>query len=151
MPSQTQTWRPKPRRRSLLFARIDRAPITAVFCLLFIVCLVCQGLADQGSVHHRTVDLPIARSANSTPNALRTDAIQLMVDRTGRMFIGRSRMAVDDIPDCLRALSQPGVERRVYLKIDRQAKYGDVSIALDSIRAAGIFNITFMTDPFGRT
>jgi biopolymer transport protein ExbD len=150
MASQTQTWRPKPRRRSLLFARIDRAPITACFCLLFNMVLCIRAVND--SAHHgRSVELPVAHTANSAPNALRPGAIYVMVSRDGRIFVGATIMASEDVADRLRALSQPGVERRVYLKIDGNARYADVSIALDSIRAAEICNITFLTDPFGRT
>ena len=150
MPSQTQTWRPKPRRRSLLFARIDRTPITACFCLLFTI-VVCVRAVNDSAHHGRGVDLPTAHTANFAPNATLPGAIYVMVSREGRLFVGTTNLATEEVPDRLRALSQPGVERRVYLKIDRQAKYADVSVALDSIRAAGISNITFLTDPFGRT
>jgi biopolymer transport protein ExbD len=150
MPSQTQTWHLKPRRRSLLFARIERAPITVCFCLLFITVVYVRAVND--SAHHgRGVDLPNVHSANSASNGLRPNAISLAVARNGDMFVGTTKTTASDIPDRLRALSQPGVECRVYLKIDRQAKYADVSTALDSIRAAGISNITFLTNPIGRT
>jgi biopolymer transport protein ExbD len=121
------------------------------FCLLFTIGLFVRAVDTSGQSHGRGVDLPILHSANSTPSALRPNAMCVAVSRNGDIFVGPSKVALDDVADRLRALSQPGVERRVYLKIDRRATYADVSIALDSIRAAGICHITFLTDPSGRT
>ena len=49
--------------------------------------------------------------------------------------------------DSIRSELLPGVERRIYVKVDAHAKYADVETALDAIRYAGISNITIMVEP----
>jgi biopolymer transport protein ExbD len=39
-----------------------------------------------------------------------------------------------------------GSERKVYLKVDTRAKYGDAAAAIDQIRESGIENIGLITD-----
>jgi biopolymer transport protein ExbD len=45
----------------------------------------------------------------------------------------------------LREGVREGSERKVYLRADARAKYGEVKAVLDQIRLAGIENVAFMT------
>ena len=151
MPTQTRSWRPKPRRRSFVNARVDSVSITVFFCLLLSVGIFIRAIDASSTLHHgRTVDLPTVHSAISTPNALRPDAIQVAVWRNGDIFVGGAKEAAADVPDRLRELSEPGVERRVYLRVDMRAKYVDVAVVIDCIRAAGISNVTFLTESYAK-
>jgi biopolymer transport protein TolR len=151
MPSQTQTWRPKPRRRVAYYARIDTTSLTTLICLVFLAFFA--KMAQQNMVtRNATIDLPVVLHATEKPSAQRTNAIEVSVYRTGSLFVAGDENAAGellnpkDIAPRLRSMLFPGVEKRVYLKADGRAKYGDVEAALDQIRYAGISNITIMAE-----
>ncbi len=145
-------WRPKA-RRTAPYARIDLSSLTASFLLVFIISLLSMSI--ETSQHHgRSVDLPETIHPTWEPGALRPDALQIAVTRTGDFFVsGHISSAVEkigapSIPERLVSLELPGVERRVYVQADARAKYGDIATALDAIRYAGLSNITFIVDRY---
>ena len=149
MTTQSQTWRPKPRRRSRLLARIDASPLLAVFIVLVIL-MMSPVLLYLDLPRFGGVDLPVALHVTPQPGALREDAIQLSVARTGEIFVSGNyndhltHVARSGTPAVLRAMLLPGVERRVYVRADARAKYGDVELALVAIRNAGVSDVTFI-------
>jgi biopolymer transport protein ExbD len=146
MIKSSQPWKPKPRRHSKLYPRLNTAVPTICFVLIFLVFL--QALAAGSAAHHgRQVDLPAAVTGTSELGATQNSALQLMVTRNGDCFFGRTKVAISDLPDAIRSELLPGVERRIYVKADAHAKYADVETALDAIRYAGISNITIMVEP----
>jgi biopolymer transport protein TolR len=146
MSTQIQTWRPKPRPRSKIFARIDASPLVAIFLFLVILYM----LSFKSPHANRSVDLAAVEHATPQPGALREDALEVAVDRSGSLFVvGNNntrggKVNVKELPDILRSMLLPEVERRVYVKADARARYSDVETALDAIRDAGISNVTLM-------
>jgi biopolymer transport protein ExbD len=150
MINNVRTWRPKPRCIAP-FARIDLSSITAAFSLVFIVCLF--SMAVESSRHHgRGVDLPTTTHTIYEPGALRNDALQVAISRTGDIFASGNtsfpsgRIARSSLTSRLVSLKLPGVERRVYVHADAGAKYADIETALDAIRYAGLSNVTFIVE-----
>ena len=114
------------------------------------MCVCLRGVDDHGHAHRRSVDLPAAHSAISVPNALRPDSIHMTVSRNGGIYVGTTKEAEADVAPRLRELPEPGVERRVSLRFDMRAKYVDVAVVIDCIRAAGISNVTFLTESYAK-
>jgi biopolymer transport protein ExbD len=150
MTINTHSWRPKTRRIAP-FARIDLSSITAAFSLVFIVCLLSTAM-ESGRHHGRGVDLPTTTHTIYEPGALRNDALQVAISRTGDIFASGNtsspseRIARSSLTSRLVSLELPGVERRVYVHADACAKYGDIETALDAIRYAGLSNVTFIVE-----
>ena len=150
MTVQSTSWKPRPRRRASR-ARIDLSSLTASFSLIFIISLLSVAV-ENGRHHGRSIDLPITNRPAPEPGALRSDALQLAISRTGSVFVSGNvsfpseKIDAPSIPARLVSLELPGVERRVYVRADAHAKYGDVAIALDAIRDAGLSNITFIVE-----
>lgn len=138
------SWRPKPRPRSRLIARIDATPLLAIF--LAILWIILSPAAVVLHPKGRQVDLAYAESATPQPGAVREDALILTVTRDGQLFFGTTRTSREDLPGRIRASVVADVERRVYLKADARAKYSDVKLAINSIRDAGISDITFLAE-----
>ena len=92
------------------------------------------------------VDMASARNASSQPNAQREDAVIVTITRDGSVYLMNARVTPADIPPQLRDLMGSREDKTVYVKADARAKYGDVKIALDSIRATNVTNIVFLTE-----
>src|SRR5277367_674631 len=132
MSEHTQTWRPKPRPRSKLLARIDATPFVAIF--LAILWIMMSPAAVIIHPKGKQVDLAYAASATPQQGAVREDALILSVTRTGDIFFGSTKTSPEDLPGQLRSRMVDDVERRVYIKADARAKYSDVKVVLGLIR-----------------
>jgi biopolymer transport protein ExbD len=135
--------RAKRRPRYLLW--IDMWPFVAVM-LTLLICFV----TFTPPYHPRSVDLPITHTAAPQPGALREDAIKVTVSRDGNIFFRDGYTKSEFLPAKIRMAVQEGSERKVYLKVDARAKYGDAERVVDQIRTAGIQQICILTEKYAR-
>ncbi len=80
------------------------------------------------------------------PMALRDDAMKISLSRDGTIYFGDTRVASNDLPEQLRLRMQNSPQRKVFLVVDQRAKYWDVSVVLDDVRRAGIWDVAFLTE-----
>jgi biopolymer transport protein TolR len=92
------------------------------------------------------VDMAFARHSTLQPNAEREDAVIVGITRDGGLYVNNARVRYGDLPNVLREAMRDSEDKTVYVKADARAKYGDVKIALDSIRNANVTNIAFLTE-----
>ncbi len=90
----------------------------------------------------------LARTEHAGPlhSAIREDAILMTVSRDGNVYFGAGQIQLDRIHARIQDSLRHGSEKKVYLKVDARAKYGDAVAAIDQIRQAGIENIGLITD-----
>jgi biopolymer transport protein ExbD len=146
MTTSLPPWRPKPRPRSALIARIDATPLVAAFLAILWIVLSPGAVVTHGK--GKQVDLPYATSGVPQPGAVREGALLLTVTRDGQLFFDTTRTSREDLPGQLHARIIADVERRVYVMADARAKYSDVKLALNSIRDAGISDVTFLAESY---
>jgi biopolymer transport protein ExbD len=132
-------------RRNELLCRLDPAPFAAiVFALLYLL------MGDVGDSHHPhhgwTVDRVTVQHAQNLPNAIREDAIWITIKRDGSIYFQNSRAVPVDLPDKIRDAVLNGAEKRIYLRVDARAKYGDVNDLLPYIQLSGVENVSFLTE-----
>jgi len=79
---------------------------------------------------------------------MREDAMRRFVTRDGALYFGHTAIEPGgkDFAGRVHEGVARGAEKRVYLEVDQRAYYGDVSVALESIRHAGILDVTFITE-----
>ena len=104
--------------------------------------LVCPPIVTHGS----GVDLPRTWYAGPMPRAVREDALSVPVTRDGKIYFRNVPISAKDLPDKIREGLKNGAEKKVYLRADTRARYGDVKQALIEIRQAGIENVCFLTE-----
>ena len=92
-----------------------------------------------------TVDLPMSDHPTLMPGANREDAVVVHVTRDGRIFLRNERISLEELPDKIRKLVLHGAERKVYIEADIRSRYGSVNDVLERARAAGIENVSFVT------
>jgi len=99
--------------------------------------------------HHANVPpLPRTQHSVNLPGALREHALRMTVTRDGGCYFGRLavRPEGNDFHNLIRDAVTGGAERTMYLQVDHRARYGDLNVALDGIRLAGIATLTFLTE-----
>ena len=132
-------------RRNELFCRLDPAPFAAIVFAIFFLLLSPYMVTDM-PIHKGSVDLAALQHAKALPKANREDAIWITVTRDGSIYFQNSRIHPDKLPNKIRDAVLNGAEKRIYLKVDARAKYGDVNGLLPYIQLSGIENVSFLAD-----
>jgi biopolymer transport protein TolR len=134
------------RRRAGRIAEINVTPFVDVMLVLLIVFMVTAPLLTVGV----PVDLPKTAAkqlaADQTP-------LTVTVTREGAIYLGGGRddeaVALDALPARLAAIAGTGagLERRVLLRADTAAAYGNVIQVMAVLSQAGFTNLGLITDP----
>jgi biopolymer transport protein ExbD len=91
-----------------------------------------------------SVDLPLEIHPIAMRRAMRWDAMVIMTTRDGKVFLKSDSTPPGRLPQLIRKCVEEGAERKVYLNVDRLARYGDVLTVLAEVRSAGIENVGFL-------
>lgn len=118
------------------------AAIMVFFLALFMLPLFLR----FGVGYSRGVDLAPTGHPEAMPGALKEDALQVSLTRDGTIYYGGRKVAANELASVLQKGLREGSEKKVYLKADARARYGDVEAVLDLIRQAGIENVALMTE-----
>ncbi len=125
-----------------IHSRVDAYPLVGLAVTLLVIFMVCPPIGTHGS----TVDLPRTWHASPMPRAMRENALSVGVMRDARIYFRNVPISAEDLPDQIREGLRNGAEKKVYLRADARARYGDVKQVLIEIRQAGIENVCFLAE-----
>jgi biopolymer transport protein ExbD len=132
-------------RHNELLCRLDPAPFAAIFFAIFLLLLNPYTVTDTPS-RMGNADLVTLQHAKNLPMATREDAIWITLTRDGSIYFQNSRAVSSELPRKIRDAVLNGAERRIYLKVDARAKYGDMNALLPYIQLSGIENVTILAE-----
>lgn len=130
------------RRSNKILCRIDVWGFVSIMLVLLFL-LMPWTVVDS---IRPTADLVPALHSIRMPGALREDGLRITISRDGNIYFADVRVSRDDLPGLIREGLRHGAEKKVYLKVDARAKYGDVPPVLEKVRAAGVENVAFLTE-----
>ncbi len=117
-------------------------PMADVMLVLLIIFMVVTPMLQKGvSVDLATVDNP-----SDMKDADKEDAIVVAVMRGGEIYIGKTKVAKDQITQLVRDQITGRLDKTVFVKSDGRAKYGDVVGVVDEVRAAGVDQLGLLTE-----
>ena len=133
-----QTW-----RRSLkVTSDINVTPMVDVMLVLLIIFMVITPMLQKGV----SVDLAKTDNPVQMPDADKEDSLLVAVMRDGSIFFGPDRVTPEVLTDKVKDRLANRADKRVYIKADARAKYGDVVGAVDEIRSAGFDQLGLLTE-----
>jgi biopolymer transport protein ExbD/biopolymer transport protein TolR len=93
-----------------------------------------------------------AKNAIAMQAADKEDAIIVAITRNGQIFLspGNKQMPAEDLPDKVRDLLTNRLDKTVYIKADKRAKYEVVEDAIDNLRASGVSDLGLLTEEIPR-
>jgi biopolymer transport protein ExbD len=136
----------KPARSTPLICMLDLTGFAMVMVLVVFVTMVFLMVLPPLGGHGAGVDMAITRNSMARPGASQEDAIIITITRYGKVFVGSHTLFLPALPGIIHNHLADGGERKVYLRIDRYARYGDVPPLLAKIRSAGVENISFLVE-----
>jgi len=120
---------------------INVTPMVDVMLVLLIIFMVITPmLQNKVSVDMVSVDNP-----TNMPDADKEDAIVVAVTRDGGVFLGRNKVAVDQLGGMVRdkLADKPG--KTIFVRADARAQYKAVEDAIDAVRSAGVDDVGLLT------
>lgn len=123
-----------------VMGEINMTPLVDVMLVLLIVFIITVPVLQ----HAVPLSLP---SANSTPEQLKPDHIQIAIDAQGGMFWNGQPVSADALPARMRAESGKQPQPAVQMRADRNVRYDAVARTLAAAQQAGLTRIGFVTEP----
>ena len=119
-------------------SEINVTPFVDVMLVLLIVFMVTAPLLTVGI----KVDLPKVKATALTDIK---DPIEITVNFEGDIFIGESKVEVENLIPRLNLITEQNTEARIYIRGDRIIAYGRVLEIMSIINAAGYIKVALIT------
>jgi biopolymer transport protein ExbD/biopolymer transport protein TolR len=128
--------------RGAVTSEINVTPMADVMLVLLIIFMVVTPMLQKG------ISVELANTANplDMKEADREDAVLVAVTRDGLFYLGQDRVDIDDLASKVNDLLTGRIDKTVFVRSDRRAKYGAVVQVVDSIRAAGVDKVGLLTE-----
>lgn len=125
---------------------INVTPLVDVMLVLLIIFMVITPLLQKNI----SVDLARTSNPRAMPDDDREDAVEVAITRDGKIFLKKNPVTVDDLTPKVRDMISGRLDKTVYVRADARAKYGDVTKAVDAVRAAGVEQLGLITTQIER-
>jgi len=117
-------------------------PMADIMLVLLIIFMVVTPMLQNGV----PVDLAKVTNPIDMPNAGKDDAVIVAISSDGVVFLGNTKMALDDISSRVRDRISGSLDKTVFIKSDARTKYGDVVRLVEKVRSSGVDSIGLLTD-----
>lgn len=121
-------------------SNINVTPFVDVMLVLLVIFMVTAPIIQQGV----EVNLP---QAKASPVQDQGDPLIVTVSRDGQVYLNDNEMTPDELRSKLEANRRLNPKKVVYLRADREVRYGSVMAAIGEIKAAGIEKLGMMATP----
>ena len=121
---------------------INVTPMVDVMLVLLIIFMVITPMLSKGI----SVDMVKAKNPVAMQAADKDDAVLIAVTREGRVYLGTTQMASDQLPQKVKDLLTNRLDKTVYLRADSRARYQTVVEVVDNLRAAGVDQLGLLTE-----
>ena len=127
------------RRRVRPNAEINMTSLIDIMLVLLIVFMIAAPMLTSGVA----VDLP---QAESSPLPGQDEPLSVTVDRTGRIWLQDSEIALDQLGPRLTAITGRKPDARIFVRGDKGIDYGTVMQVVSTINQAGFSKVALLTD-----
>ena len=128
---------PIPKRRS----RIVIIPLIDI--MFFLLASFMMLALEMSRTENIKVNLPPAAQSKQD---YRPDMINIAVDKSGAVWLEKKQVALADLASVLKERFHANPDVPVYISGDRDTLHGDMVKVYQTVRAAGIQKVAFMTD-----
>ena len=129
---------PQGRTQSSL-ADINVTPFVDVVLVLLIIFMLTAPILQSGI----EVNVPKTR----TVKEITEERLVITIDRSQRVYLGNDPININQIGPRLRArLRDPG-RQSIFLRADQNVPFGAFATVMDTVKQAGITNVSIVTEP----
>ena len=128
--------------KNAVVADINVTPMVDIMLVLLIIFMVITPMLQKGV----SVDMAKATNPREMREADQDDAVVVAVTRDGKIYLGSDQLVMQQLAERIQDLLAAKVDKTVYVKSDRRAKYGGVVGVVDTVRSAGVDTLGLLTD-----
>jgi len=121
---------------------INVTPMVDVMLVLLIIFMVITPMLQKGvSVNLAKTDNPI-----KMPEADKEDSMIVAIMRDGQIYLNSDKVSAETLANTVKDKMANKVDKRIFVKADGGAKYGDVVSVVDDVRSAGVDQLGLLTE-----
>jgi biopolymer transport protein TolR len=121
-------------------AAINVTPLVDVMLVLLVIFMVTAPILQQGV----SINLPHAEAAPLTGEE---DQLVVAVDAKSQVYLNDTPIKIPELDAKLRAVLKEQPTKQVYLRADRDVRYGDVMNVIAAVKGAGVEKLGMVTEP----
>ena len=123
-------------------SNINVTPMVDVMLVLLIIFMVITPMLQKGV----SVDMAKVNNPTSMPDADKEDALLVAIMRDGKIYFGTDQIKIEDLSAKVKDRLANKADKRVFIKSDARAKYGNVVDVVDNVRSAGVDDVGLLTE-----
>ena len=130
------------KRMANVTSDINVTPMVDVMLVLLIIFMVITPMLQKG------VSVNLAKTDNPTkmPEADKEDSLIVAVMRDGKIYFNSDVVSPEQWTDRVKDKLSNKADKRIFVKADAGAKYGDVVAVVDDVRSAGVDQLGLLTE-----
>jgi biopolymer transport protein TolR len=121
---------------------INVTPLVDVMLVLLIIFMVITPMLQKTF----SVDMAPTENPRQMPDAEKDSAVVVAVTHDGKVFLGNNQVQPGQLPDKIKDMLSTELDKTVYIKADKRAKYGVVVQVVNTVRDAKIERIGLLTE-----
>src|SRR5512142_2310431 len=123
-------------------SNINVTPMVDVMLVLLIIFMVITPMLQKGV----SVDLAKTNNPVQMPDADKEDSLLVAITKDGKIFFGSDQIQPADLTNKVKDRLTNRADKRVFIKADARAKYGNVVDVVDDVRSAGVDQLGLLTE-----
>jgi biopolymer transport protein TolR len=127
-------------QNKLPLSNINVTPFVDVMLVLLVIFMVTAPIIQQGV----EVNLP---QAKASPVVGEAEPLIVSISREGRVYLNDNEVTPAELRTKLQAIRNLDAQKPVYLRADRDVRYGSVITTIGEIKGAGIERLGMMALP----
>jgi biopolymer transport protein ExbD len=132
----------KKKRMAGVNSDINVTPMVDVMLVLLIIFMVITPMLQKGV----SVNLAKTDNPSKMPEADKEDSLIVAVMRDGQIYFNSDKVTADALADKVKDRLANRTDKRIFVKADAGARYGDVVSVVDNVRSAGVDELGLLTE-----
>ncbi len=127
------------RQTGTSLSEINIVPLVDVVLVLLIIFMITAPILQSGI----EVELPKTR----TVKEINEERLVITIDRAQRVYLGNEPVNIHNLGEQVRARTRDPRSDAIYIRCDESVPFGGFATVVDTLRQAGIQNISVVTEP----
>ena len=129
-------------RTQTALADINVTPFVDVVLVLLIIFMITAPVLQSG--------IEVSVPKTKTVKEITEEKLVISIDKQQRVYLGNDAININQIQGELKSRLKDPARMQIYLRADEGVPFGAFATVMDSVKQAGITNVSIVTQPLPR-